>query len=597
MGHKILSTGLVVVAVCVVSSGIFGTRGVQAATPLTAPPNFSPKSGVVGTIVRIKGTNLANATSVSFDRTIATILSDSSRKITVEVPVGAMTGRIKVKTPAGTARSTANFTVEPPLSGSTAVVGDGSRGYCAVLSSGGVDCWGYGQNGQLGNGVIYTNGSATPVEVVGESGIGTLSGVASLASADGDGDEFGSYCAVLVSGDMDCWGYGRFGELGNGFFYNGAPPNGSATPVAVEGIGGTGTLTGVENVVGLGTSYCALLISGSVDCWGQGGLGDGTFDDSATPVAVEGVGGTGILEDVRALFGGGNGAYCALLTSGAVDCWGDGYYGQLGDGTFYTTGNDGSATPVVVEGIGGSGALEGVTSLLGSSVGFCAVLTSGEVDCWGNGYFGELGDGTFYTTGNEGSASPVAVDGVGGAGVLEGVTTLWDDGDGFYGAYCASLTSGAVDCWGNGNSGALGDGTFYTTGNDGSATPVVVEGIGGSGNLSGVTASLGLGNGSFCAVLASSGVDCWGSGQYGDLGDGTNDQSATPVEVEGLDGIGALTGATSVNNNGSSSYCTLLTSSGVDCWGLGINGQLGDGTFYTSGIDGNASPVEVAGVS
>ena len=190
----------------------------QAATPLTTPLHFSPKSGVVGTVVTVKGTDLAHATSVTFDGTIATILSDTSRKITVEVPVGATTGRIKVKTPAGTARSAANFTVEPPLSGSTAVVGDGSRGYCAVLSSGGVDCWGFGQNGQLGNGVIYTNGSATPVEVIGVGGIGTLSGVASLASADGDGDEFGSYCAVLDSGDVDCWGTAASANSATGSF-------------------------------------------------------------------------------------------------------------------------------------------------------------------------------------------------------------------------------------------------------------------------------------------------------------------------------------------------------------------------------------------
>ena len=99
VGHKILITGLVVVAVCVGSFGIFGAWGVQAATPLTTPLHFSPKSGVVGTVVTVKGTDLAHATSVTFDGTIATILSDTSRKITVEVPVGATTGRIKVKTP------------------------------------------------------------------------------------------------------------------------------------------------------------------------------------------------------------------------------------------------------------------------------------------------------------------------------------------------------------------------------------------------------------------------------------------------------------------------------------------------------------------
>ncbi len=44
----------------------------------------------------------------------------------------------------------------------------------------------------------------------------------------------------------------------------------------------------------------------------------------------------------------GIGNSCAILTSGRVDCWGSGYDGQLGNGTFYTTGNHGSALPVVV---------------------------------------------------------------------------------------------------------------------------------------------------------------------------------------------------------------------------------------------------------
>ena len=133
------------------------------------------------------------------------------------MPAGATTGRIEVKTPASTARSAADFTVEPPLGGASELSGR-QRGYCAVLTSGGVDCWGYGQSGQLGNGVISTGGSASPVEVVGVGGVGTLSGVASLASDIGDGAEFFSYCALLDSGGVDCWGYGRFGELGNGSF-------------------------------------------------------------------------------------------------------------------------------------------------------------------------------------------------------------------------------------------------------------------------------------------------------------------------------------------------------------------------------------------
>ena len=177
------------------------------------------------------------------------------------------------------------------------------------------------------------------------------------------GDSFG-YCALLTSGGMDCWGYGEDGELGNGIFYT-SSPYGSAIPVAVKGVGGTGTLTGVRSLVG------------------ESGLS-----------TTDGV----------------SGDFCAVLTSGGgVDCWGYGSYGALGDGTFYTSSPYGRAIPVVVEGVGGTGTLTGVTSLVGGENTFCALLTSGGVDGWGFGADGQLGDGTFYRTGNLGSATAVVV--------------------------------------------------------------------------------------------------------------------------------------------------------------------------------------------
>ena len=138
------------------------------------------------------------------------------------------------------------------------------------------------------------------------------------------------------------------------------------------------------------------------------------FSESAGPVAVEGVGGTGTLTGVTSLVGSGadgpGGSYCALLTSGGVDCWGYGADGELGNGTFYTTGQQGSATPVEVEGVGGTGTLTGVANLVRLGHTYCALITSGGVDCWGYGADGELGNGIFYTTGNEGSATPVEVE-------------------------------------------------------------------------------------------------------------------------------------------------------------------------------------------
>ena len=408
--------------------------------------------------------------------------------------------------------------------------------YCALLTSGGVDCWGNGFNGQLGNGTFYPNsphfGSATPVQVVGVGGTGTLSGVSSLASGSDVAEPQSGYCALLTSGGVDCWGYGYFGQLGNGIFYHG-PNLGSASPVQVVGVGGTGALSGVSSLTGDSVGYCALLTAGGVDCWGQGGsgqLGSGTFyiTGSATPVQVVGVGGTGTLSGVSSL-ASDNAGYCALLTSGGVDCWGDGENGQLGNGTFYTSGNDGSATPVQVVGVGGTGTLSGVSSLTSTEYSYCALLTSGGVDRWGQGGSGQLGDGTFYTSGNDGSATPVQVVGVGGTGTLSGVSSLTSTEY----SYCALLTAGGVDCWGNGIDGQLGNGTINTSG---SATPVQVVGVGGTGTLSGISSLTG-GLDGYCALLTSGGVDCWGYNVSGELGNGTTISSDVPVVVEFTDTI------------------------------------------------------------
>jgi hypothetical protein len=87
----------------------------NAVTPTPGQPptitSFSPKSGPVGTVVTIKGTNLSGATKVTFNGKAATITSDTATKIKVKVPSGATTGKIQVTTPGGKVKSTSNFTV------------------------------------------------------------------------------------------------------------------------------------------------------------------------------------------------------------------------------------------------------------------------------------------------------------------------------------------------------------------------------------------------------------------------------------------------------------------------------------------------------
>src|SRR6185437_10331651 len=115
-------------------------------------------------------------------------------------------------------------------------------------------------------------------------------------------------------------------------------------------------LTGVKTVVGQGQSYCALLTSGRVDCWGfndLGQLGDGKSKNSSRPVPVTGVGGKGVLTGVASVVAdslGYGSQYCAVLRSGGVDCWGFNQDGQLGNGS-----TKNSNKPVAVKGVGGSG--------------------------------------------------------------------------------------------------------------------------------------------------------------------------------------------------------------------------------------------------
>ncbi len=59
--------------------------------------------------------------------------------------------------------------------------------------------------------------------------------------------------------------------------------------------------------------------------------------------------------------------------------------------------------PVAVEGVGGTGTLTGATNLVSDSFGYCALLNSGGVDCWGYGEDGELGNGRFYTSSPDGA--------------------------------------------------------------------------------------------------------------------------------------------------------------------------------------------------
>jgi len=435
--------------------------------------------------------------------------------------------------------------------------------------------------------------------VVGVGGAGALSGVESVAGNDL------SFCALLDSGNVDCWGSGFWGDLGNGVFYPNNP-GGNDEPVPVSGVGGSGLLSGVSSIASNGNdTYCAILDSGQVDCWGSGAaLGNGvaylntcsgscdmSLLASATPVEVLDPDGVDLLSGVQSITGGDT-SFCALLDSGGVDCWGDDYAGQNGDGSFMVTGDPDSFTPIAVEAVGGTGLLSGVTNLASDGYyAFCATVADGGVDCWGWGAEGELGNGVRYP--NSGSGTPVAVVSEDATTTLSGAANITGGAESF----CALLTSGTVDCWGTDGYGALGDGVNSNEGGYGSDTPVSVVDTTGTGQLAGVTAVTG-GVLNFCATLGSGGLDCWGNANDGALGNGTLNNGgpgdATPTQVVGgVNGpyLSAVHQVAVAVESGNDSFCALFGSAGqVACWGYGSDGELGDGTVYPQG---NATPVDV----
>ena len=174
------------------------------------------------------------------------------------------------------------------LTGVSAITA-GENYACALLATGGVDCWGYNANGQLGNN--STTGSNTPVAVyaVGStSSSNLLTGVSAIAAGQND------TCAQLATGGVDCWGYNGYGQLG----INSTTE--SNTPVAVYAVGSTSSsnlLTGVSAITAGANHTCALLTTGGVDCWGNnynGELGINSTTESNTPVAVVALAPTGV---------------------------------------------------------------------------------------------------------------------------------------------------------------------------------------------------------------------------------------------------------------------------------------------------------------
>lgn len=318
-----------------------------------------------------------------------------------------------------------------PVSSLTSVaqVVAGPRTNCARLTDGTARCWGDGTKGQLGNGAWVASPLPVPVS--------RLTDVTDISVG------YAFACARTSAGSVKCWGDNKSGQLGNGTY------DPSPEPVEVQGI-----TTATQVAAGYDFA-CARLSDGSVRCWGNnysGQLGDGTSKTSPVPTNVANLDNATavvVTDDVLPILSSTpsfvSGTGCALLSTGAVKCWGDNLLGALGNPNVSMQ----STRPVDVLNV--SGAL----SITAGYRFVCARLSNSTAKCWGNNVTGQLGAGVDDSS----SATPLVVYGLTGASEI--AAGAWHS--------CSMLARGTVMCWGTN--------TRYELGNDkmqGSNTPVEI---------------------------------------------------------------------------------------------------------------------------
>lgn len=350
---------------------------------------------------------------------------------------------------------------------------------CAINAAGATYCWGYNSDGEAGTGSSSTTeyNTAQPAQTL-------TSGTLMVSS----GEEH--HCAINGAGAAYCWGYGSYGQLGQGAYAN------AYSPTAVSGIS-----SGATRAAGLGYyASCFLVAGGAMKCTGfddyDGLLCNGTSGSTEynTPAATKITSGAINLSAGSSANGG-----CAIVGSGTVQCWGEGPdYGSysLGDNATNL-----SATPVAVTGI--SNAVAVATGYYN----ICVVMSDGTMKCWGYGGYGNNGDGTTNSYNKPTTAATVT-------GVVQACT-----GEGHT---CVVTTSGAVQCVGYNYYGQLGNGS--STNSTTWVTPIASGAVG-------VT----CGYLHTCAIMSSGKAECWGYNVYGQVGNGTYTTSVTsPAVVQGF---------------------------------------------------------------
>jgi len=183
--------------------------------------------------------------------------------------------------------------------------------FCAAASDGSAWCWGYGEYGQLGNGGTANSTLASQVMANADT---PFADVAEVRIG------FESSCARRTDGSVWCWGANSYGELG----IPSASMASSYYPVQVPFAGTSAQTTATRLAAGSWETFCAIMQDTSVVCWGYNGSAQAgaPVSNSIGPTSVLVAAGSAPLTGIVDLAGDGSGSMCGKTTDLAVLCWG-----------------------------------------------------------------------------------------------------------------------------------------------------------------------------------------------------------------------------------------------------------------------------------